>query len=122
MAQILVIDDEQVMTNAVRDILQLDGHQILTAPDGRAGMVLFDANPIDIVITDMLMPGQGGVEVIRQIQSRLRNTKLVAMTGVDQVRLIEMLKTSDVFGVDATLMKPFSLQALLDVVKKVLDG
>lgn len=121
MARILVIDDEPELVKVVGEILELAGHETLTATDVKTGMVLFDANPIDLVITDILMLEQGGLEMIKQVQSRSRGTKVVAMSGMGQGRLNELLKTGGVFGVDTFMMKPFTLQELLDIVKQVLN-
>ncbi|MCZ6632691.1 MAG: response regulator, partial [bacterium] len=68
MARILVIDDEEPIQLAVQAMLGKENHEILTASNGEIGLELLRTEPFDLIITDILMPEKGGIEVIAEIQ------------------------------------------------------
>ncbi|MFN3400407.1 MAG: response regulator transcription factor, partial [Ferrovibrio sp.] len=67
---ILVIEDHDPMARTIEAILVADQHTVARAADGRAGMALFAQQHFDLVITDILMPNQEGLETIREMVSR----------------------------------------------------
>jgi DNA-binding response OmpR family regulator len=121
-AHILVIDDEQAITTVMRQILEQAGHQVLVAPDGKVAMKMCDAHPIDLVITDIWMPEQDGLETIIQLRHRSSVPKILAMSGGGRYGLVEFLKMAQQLGANRTLHKPFSQQDLLDAVNGLLEG
>lgn len=121
MAHILVLDDEQAITAVMRQILEQAGHQVLLAPNGKVAMKLCDAHPVDLVITDIWMPEQDGLETIIQLRRWSTAPKILAMSGGGRYGLIEFLKMAQQLGADRTLCKPFSQQDLLDAVHGLLE-
>ena len=67
MSRILVIDDDVPLRLVLRSILERAGHTVLDAPDGRTGLALWRREPTDVVVTDIFMPEQDGIEVIREM-------------------------------------------------------
>jgi CheY-like chemotaxis protein len=65
MARILIIDDEADLRTTLRDILEAQGYEVIEANDGREGLQRSLLAPIDLVITDLLMPEQEGMETIQ---------------------------------------------------------
>lgn len=67
MARILVIDDDHLMREFFHDLLEREGFEITEAFDGEEGVQSYFANPADLVITDILMPENEGLEIIREL-------------------------------------------------------
>jgi len=117
--RILVIDDDPDMVAFVRKSLELDGFRVESAGDGEAGIEIALADPPDIVLVDVMMPGTDGFEVVRRLQTRpaTASTPIILMTGKVNVRdLVEGLEA----GADDYVTKPFDIQELLARIKTVL--
>jgi len=67
MAKILIIEDVEEARNSIRRTLEMDGYDVITAPDGKKGLDLIQENIPDLVITDIFMPEMEGLETIRRI-------------------------------------------------------
>ncbi len=80
MAQILVIDDDPAIRATIEQILQSAGHAVISAADGREGVEIFAANMADLIITDLYMPNQEGVETIRELRARFPKVVIIAMS------------------------------------------
>lgn len=110
MCTVLVIDDEQSILNLLQLALTQCGYHVETAADGREGIQKFDNKFIDIIITDVCMPGMDGREVARHVRnSRRKTTPIIAISGTPW-----LLEDSEFDGV---LAKPFTLKALYDMVE-----
>lgn len=122
-AKILVIDDEASIRGIIRDMLEGEGFTVLEAPDGAVAMQRCREQPVDLVITDILMPEKDGLEVIREIRRSAPSTKVIAMSGGGgsqaQVRFLDMAGR---LGALRTIQKPFAMTAFLDTVREVLGG
>jgi CheY-like chemotaxis protein len=123
MASILIVDDDQAVRHMMRRALERAGHHVSEAPDGAEGMRLYRAAPTDLVITDLYMPGQDGIETIQQLRDEFPHSRIVAMSGGASASADGPLQDAAMFGADATLAKPFTMQRLTDVVAEILrDG
>ena len=120
MARILVIDDEPD-TRAVLDlILKSAGYEVILAADGREGMMRHRTSPADLVVTDLYMPGQEGLETIRELRTCFPEVAIIAMSG--RAAALTMLSVAQKFGAVAVLHKPFTAYELLAAVAKALGG
>jgi len=113
--RILIIDDDEQIRFTIRVSLEIAGHEILEAEDGEEGLALYAQDPTDLVITDMLMPGIDGLEVIRRFKETNPEGKVVIMTA-NQDDLEEAVE----MGADFALEKPFSVSELRESVQEVL--
>ena len=116
MARILVIDDEEFVRMTVSQMLESDGHSVTEANDGKEGLASLRETPMDLVITDILMPNKEGLETIMEIRKKYPALKIIAMSGGGRMHNTSFLETADVLGADAVLKKPFETQDLKDVV------
>ena len=116
--KILVIDDDLLLLRTIARILSADGHQVLTASEGGRGMAIFARERPDIVLTDIVMPGQEGFETILALRRDQRPVKIVAMSGSDA----EMLDVAGLIGADATIQKPFRAQELLACIRGLAEA
>lgn len=111
MFTVLVIDDEKAIADMLYRALTRFGFNVLIALDGREGIEMFDSSAVDVVLTDVLMPGIDGVEVVNHIRRSDRKTMpVIAMSGTPA-----LLGDS---GFDVVLPKPFSIYELRNQVER----
>ena len=122
MARILVIDDDDAVRRAIRRHLESDGHQVVEAPDGRAGMKLYRENPTDLVITDLFMPEQEGLETIRELRKSFKDAKILVVTGSQPGGAFDFRAQATLMGAQAALSKPFTRDEFLGAVRQVLGA
>jgi DNA-binding response OmpR family regulator len=109
MYNVLIIDDEEYISNLIEEILARFGYNVETAVGGREGLRVFEKGLFDLVITDIRMPGVDGHAVAHYIRNSDRSdTPIMAMSGTP------WLMKEDEF--DSILPKPFSIQALLNAI------
>lgn len=120
MARILVIDDEEPIRRLLCQVLVAEGHEVLEASDGKAALKLHRATPAELVITDILMPEQDGLEVIMALRREAPGIKIIAMSGGGRFQQTEALHMAEPLGAFATLRKPFALDAMLETVSLAL--
>jgi CheY-like chemotaxis protein len=121
MPKILLIDDDSQYRTLVRRMLEADGHEVYDAHDARSGHELFSTDRPDVVITDILMPGVDGIELIRRLRQEKRDVPIIAISGGGQCPPDLYLLSSQYLGATRTLSKPFRRDELLDCVKEVLS-
>lgn len=116
MAQILVIDDEFEVRSTIRFMLEREGHEVTEALDGQEGMELFLKKPADLIITDILMPNQDGIETLLQLHADHPNIPVIVISG----NATEHLDLASEFGANSVLHKPFKYKELTDAVNQAL--
>ncbi len=120
MAQILVIDDEEMICRMADKILQLCGHDVVTAGDGQAGIDLVRQKLFDLVITDVRMPRLSGLEVIKALRSIQPETRVIVMGGEGSVPAFGVEAFARAVGADHVLHKPFGARDLSAAVSALL--
>ncbi len=119
MARILIIEDDDLLRDVLANALELAGHTVVQAPDGQRGVELFRATSADLVLTDIVMPVQEGVETIMQLRRLRADLPIIAMSGgVPNSKLY--LSIAGGMGAKTILPKPFTPQQLIDVVARIL--
>jgi two-component system response regulator FlrC len=105
MARILVADDEPGLREFIADALELDEHDVVTAPDGKAAAKLLDEKGFELVITDLKMPGMDGLALLRKVKAEQPETEVIVMTAHGTVdNAVEAMK----LGAFEYLQKPLS--------------
>ncbi|MEW6429086.1 MAG: response regulator [Thermodesulfobacteriota bacterium] len=120
MATILIIDDDVQILWVMRKMLEQAGHTVMSASDGEKGFKLYHDSPTDLVITDMIMPGKSGMNIVADLLHDQPDAKIIAISGGGAIEAERYLNLARTLGAQATLSKPFSMQALLDTVQNVL--
>ncbi|MEL7333104.1 MAG: response regulator [Cyanobacteria bacterium J06560_2] len=118
-SQILVVDDNPDLRAYVSSVLQRQGYQVRTAEQGAAGLEVATTYGPDLIITDLMMPGVNGLEMIERIRkdSELQGTPIILLTAkVDNETRLEGMEQ----GADAYLSKPFNDRELLAEVRNLL--
>ncbi|MGD9612641.1 MAG: PAS domain S-box protein [Kiritimatiellia bacterium] len=116
---ILLVDDEASARDVARQILEQHGYRVFTAPSGEAALALYDRDPtqIQLVITDLMMPGMDGAALLRHLRQSAPQLKAIAMTGgLSRAEMAQVLETEST----ELLLKPFGAPLLLETVRRAL--
>jgi two-component system cell cycle sensor histidine kinase/response regulator CckA len=117
---ILVADDEPIVLSLTRVILKNYGYQVLVAKDGKEALdVHQQSGPIDLLLTDVIMPAMTGPELVHALKQEVADLRCIFMSGYDKDQ-IQKRGVEDV-GCDF-LRKPFTPEALLKKVRETLDA
>lgn len=129
MARILVIDDDELVRNTIRLMLEQGGHKTLLARDGRDGIRQFQTVVVDLVICDVFMPDKEGLETISELCAIRDSMPIISMTGglpqatdADRRNDPDFLPMTCMLGATHSIAKPFKAQELLAVVRQCLDS
>jgi len=119
MPNILVIEDDDIMLKAIRNILNKDGFNVITAKDGKEAFELLETAEYDIVITDLMMPYANGLEVVSRLRSDTtkRNVGIIVVSSVGNE---ETITEAFRLGADDYLKKPIMAGELLIRIRKLL--
>ena len=110
--KVLVIDDDDRIRRMVSKVLVGDGHEVTCASDGAEGMTLFRSGNPTLVITDIIMPEQEGIETIVTIRRERPQVKIIAISGGGKLGDIDVLRMARMLGADDVIPKPFRAQEL----------
>lgn len=100
-------------------MLEAAGYEVSVAQDGVEAPKIMAAKPIDLVITDLLMPERDGLEFITELRKKYPNVKIIAMSGGGHVARDSYLRIAKNFGAHCLLEKPFSQAAVLAAIESV---
>lgn len=116
---VLLVEDEESLRAFVREVLEDHGYHVVTAGSGQEALRRFsDAGPFQIIVTDVVMPGMGGAELIRQIFEKDPSMKVLYMSGYTGRA---MLRQGRLQPGSRFLAKPFTAQHLARSVRACLD-
>ena len=119
--KILIIDDNRDHRQLVIEALVEDGYEVTAASDGIEGLSTYHAHQFDLVITDVLMPGADGLEVIRAIRAAGLHVPIIAMSGGGaSFPAAISLSASRALGAAEILHKPFRVTELKEAVRRAL--
>ena len=121
MANILIIDDDREILSLLKERLVSEGFDVLTATSGKKGMQLFNDNQIDLVITDIILPGKIGFDIIIEMRMIRPDIKIIAMSGMGLGMIKSCLKTARFSGAQYAFAKPFETRNLLTAVNELLN-
>lgn len=124
MARILVIDDDVTFRASLRALLQGAGYAVVAAPAWRDELQLLRQEPLDLAISDVLMPGEDGPDAIDEILRIFPDTPIIATAGraalgtrAEAAHGERRLRAAEERGADYTLLKPFDIEEFLALVR-----
>jgi CheY-like chemotaxis protein len=120
MARILVIDDDDLVRRTLRGILERADHSVTEAADGVDGLAQATRSRPDLILTDILMPNQDGIEFIMALRQADPKVRIIAMSGGGSFLPDQLLVMAKELGADECLAKPFARAALLSKVQTCL--
>ena len=131
MARILIVDDEEDVRIALKQVLERAGYEVSVAASGNEGLELMNQEGADLVITDVIMPGIDGIATAKEIREKYRDTRIIVISGggrtapepyePDAISTRSYLASASSAGADQTLAKPFDREELLRVVQDLLE-
>jgi two-component system response regulator (stage 0 sporulation protein F) len=122
MPTILVIDDDLATRTVIELILKRKEFGVFVAPDGYAGLSLFETVRFDAVIVDMYMPGMDGLATMRALRRLDRSIPIIVMSGHAFAGSPDFLGMAVKLGASGALQKPFRADELLRAIERCLPG
>ena len=117
---ILLIDDDTLIRRSVARVLLQNGHQVFTAEDGVRGLELYHSQKFDLIVTDIYMPRQEGIETILTLRRTDPDTKIIAISGGGRTGNTDALEMARLLGANGVLEKPFRTDQLLAKIQAVM--
>ena len=122
MTKILVVDDDAAVRMTIEHILRDAGYDVLTADDGIRGMAMFRSEQPDLIVTDIIMPEQEGIQTIAEMRKARPDAKIIAISGGGRVGNADLLQMARALGAMDVVSKPFDPDELLTIVENCLAG
>ena len=116
--KILLVDDDEIIRAMLTEVLGEEGYELTTAPDGREAIHLLQRDKFDLIITDMVMPGVNGVEVLLAVKRIDPSYSVIVITGYPSVNTAVRLVN---LGATDYITKPFNIDLIRVTVAKVLE-
>src|SRR5580700_7930476 len=115
--RILTIEDDAAIRRGIVDALRFAGYEVLEAATGEAGLSMAVTRELDLVLLDLVLPGRGGLEVLKQVRQSRPTLPVIVLTarGDEDDRVAGLRQ-----GADDYVVKPFSVKELLARVEAVL--
>ena len=117
-AKILIVDDEEVILETLKVILEGKGYSVNTARNGREALKILEEVSPDLILTDIVMPDMEGMEFISEVARKGRNIPIIVMSGNELG--MRFLKSAKIFGARAALTKPFRVEELIELSANIL--
>ena len=122
MARLLLIEDDDMSRKALERLLRRDGHEVVVARQGREGMSLFRLHAPDLVVTDIVMPEQEGIETIMELRAAAPECPIIAISGGGRIGKVDFLDLALRVGAAEVIAKPFDGAQLRAAVARCLAG
>ena len=117
--KILIVDDEELLREGCRRLLEMSGYTVRTAGEADSGLRLAATDAFEIAFVDFRMPGMSGIDFIRRMQEISPSTDVVMMTGYASIEMaVEAMKN----GARDYVAKPFEAEQILEIVRKLLQN
>lgn len=114
---ILIVDDEEIIREILKEMLHLEGYKTLEAENGMAALDVLESNPVDLVISDIRMPKLDGLELLKKIRHKNPDyPPVVLVTGYTDYTESNIL----MHGAKKIIHKPFTYEAIVKMVNEVL--
>jgi CheY-like chemotaxis protein len=115
--RVLIVDDARAIRTVLRRVLESAGYEVMDTADADGALDILQRNPVDVVLTDVQMPGRSGVELARLVVREFPGIKVIAMSGFEDSHLSRLPAE---LGIDAALTKPMHPDALIGAVREAM--
>jgi CheY-like chemotaxis protein len=121
MSVILIIEDNRELREMLKTALLRKDYTVLEAENGKEALIHFKPGVTDLVITDLIMPEEDGLEVIMKIRELKPGIKVIAISGGGKAGPASYLNLAKALGADAIFSKPFSTNDLILKIEEMLE-
>lgn len=119
MSHILLVDDQELVSQTLKKLLQHMGHETVVATTGRQALALQKESPAEVLLTDIFMPDMDGYELIQKFRREFPTVKVIAMSGgMSRAPDGPFLAVAQKIGAHWLLRKPFTPDELREVIDK----
>jgi two-component system OmpR family response regulator len=115
--RVLIVDDEEELVTTIAERLQIRGIQAETETDGETALKMIEANPPQVVVLDVMMPGIGGIEILKRMNAQNLQIPVILLTGYGSS---EQGKEGMELGAFDYLMKPCDLNMLISKIQEAV--
>ncbi|MBX9647122.1 MAG: response regulator [Xanthobacteraceae bacterium] len=126
MARILIVDDDAAVQTTIRLLLERAGHDVVSASDGRKGLLSLEAGQFDLLFLDLFMPGMDGFETMRMVRQQHPRIPIIVISGQslpsESESIPDFLAMATKLGAVTSLQKPFKPPDLLAAVARCLEA
>ncbi len=122
MTTVMIVDDEELIRSMIRKSLIRIGYNVLEAENGNEAMEMVGKEHIDMIISDLVMPEKGGIELMIELKNIFPNIKKIAISGKLPTENKSISDLAERFNVDAVFSKPFELFDLLKTVQALVPA
>ena len=126
MARILIVDDDAAVQTTIRLLLERAGHHVVSASDGRKGLLSLEAGQFDLLFLDLFMPGMDGFETMRMVRQQHPLLPIIVISGrpisTEPGAAPDFLTMATKLGAVSSLQKPFRPADLLASVTRCLEA
>ena len=119
--KILIVDDEANIRFLIKTALDTLDVELFTAEDGEKALEMYQKTPVDLLITDIIMPHKEGAQLISELKSITPELKIIAISGGGLIGPNTYLELAQQLGANHVLTKPFGIAELKNLVQKLLD-
>lgn len=120
MKRVLIVDDDPLVLGTMKVAVEEAGYTVATAENGKKAMSEITRELPDLVVTDLIMPTQEGVETILAIRKTAPTLPIIAISGGGRLDAVSLLDVAQKFGAVATLKKPFPPSELINTISRIL--
>lgn len=120
MTTILIADDDPTLRAIGAQLLEGEGYRILEAEDGNEALRLIEAEPVDLIVLDMLMPNKDGLETIIELRRRKCAVRILAISSGGSMDASSLLKPAEAFGADRVMSKPLRISTFAPTIAEML--
>ena len=117
--RVLIVDDEEELVITIAERLQIRGIQAETSTDGETALKMIEANPPQVVVLDVMMPGIGGIEILKRMNAQNLQIPVILLTGYGST---EQGKEGMELGAFDYLMKPCDLNNLIGKIQEAVKS
>lgn len=115
---ILAVDDEENIRNLITYTFEPYDFEVVTAENGKSAITILEHNPVDVIITDLLMPSMTGLALIREMKKRKSSIPIIIITAYGNTDMVKEIIAEGVFRL---IEKPLDFETLVPIVNEAIE-
>ena len=118
---VLIADDDPTLRAIAAELLSGEGYHVLEAEDGDQALRIVEAETVDLIVLDMLMPNKDGIETIIELKRRRSSVRILAISSGGSMDVDSLLKPALAFGADRVMSKPLRISTFATTIAEMLS-